>query len=155
MDLLTGRQIGKARDRLGRRRSGLARRAGSSLSVVNRAEAADGDAVVTIAQTAAPRLAFLEVGEALATREQPCPSAEPTILRFPVARTHASAAEICISCRMTAAEVRACLIALKNRRLVAGRSDPAAALRDPRRIFVVTGEGRRKAGISAMKWQEA
>ena len=49
------------------------------------------------------------------------PSVELTILHFLAARTHASASEIGISCRMTAAEVRARLVSLENRRLVAGR----------------------------------
>ena len=70
-DMLTGRQIREARDRLGWMRSDLARRAGLALSVVKRAEATDGEAVVTTAQIAALRLAFTKAGELSALRESP------------------------------------------------------------------------------------
>ena len=63
-------------------------------------------------------------------------------------RTHASAPEIGISCRMTAAEVRGRLVMLETMRLVAGRRDPDASRNGASRVFVITAEGRRKAGIS-------
>ena len=76
------------------------------------------------------------------------PSPELAILRHLATRTHSSAAEIGISCRMTAPEIRARLVMLESMRLVAGRRDPDATKAAPRRVYVITGEGRRKAGIS-------
>ncbi len=76
------------------------------------------------------------------------PSAELTILRFLAARIHASAAAIGISCRMIAAEVHARLVMLETMRLVVGRRDLDASRTVPQRVFVITVEGRRKAGIS-------
>ena len=70
------------------------------------------------------------------------PSPELTILRFLAARTHASAAEIGISCRIRAAEVRTRLIMLESTRPGAGWSDPDASRTAPRRVYAVTG-GRR------------
>ncbi len=83
------------------------------------------------------------------------PSAELTVLRFLAARTRASAAEIGISCRMTAAEVRARLVSLESQRLVAGRPDPDASRGELRRVDVATAEGRRKAGVSDARRQDA
>ena len=60
--MLTGRQLREARAKLGWLPSELARRAGLALSIVRRAEAMDGEAVVTTAQIAALRLAFTKVG---------------------------------------------------------------------------------------------
>lgn len=74
------------------------------------------------------------------------PSPDLAILRHLAARTHASAAEIGAACRFTAAEVRARLVSLESRRLVASRSDKGAL--PPRRVYFVTGEGKRAAGIS-------
>ena len=79
------------------------------------------------------------------------PSPELAILRHLATRTHSSAAEIGISCRMTAAEVRARLVMLESMRLVAGRPEPDAPRGKPRRVYAVTGEGRRKAGISGAR----
>ena len=61
-DMLTGRQLREARDKLGWLPHELARRAGLALSIVRRAEASDGEAVVTTAQIAALRLAFTKAG---------------------------------------------------------------------------------------------
>lgn len=69
--MLTGRQIREARERLGWVRSDLARRAGLALSVVKRAEATDGEAIVTTAQIAALRLAFTKAGELSASTQPP------------------------------------------------------------------------------------
>ena len=71
-------------------------------------------------------------------------SADLFILRFLAARAHASAPEIGISCRMTAAEVRARLVMLESMRLVAGRCDPDASRAGTPRVYAVTGEGRWK-----------
>ncbi len=76
------------------------------------------------------------------------PSPETLILRFLGTRTHATAPEIGIVCRMTAAEVRARLVMLESMRLVTGRRDPDASRNGALRVYVVTVEGRRKAGIS-------
>ena len=56
-----------------------------------------------------------------------------------------------MACWMTPGEVRARLVMLESQRLVAGRPDKDAPPGKPRRIYVVTGEGRRKAGISDAK----
>lgn len=69
--MLTGRQIRDARNKLGWVPSELARRAGIAVSIIRRAEATDGEAVVTTAQIAALQLAFTKAGEALAPDEQP------------------------------------------------------------------------------------
>lgn len=47
---------------------------------------------------------------------------------------------------VTVAEVRARLVVLESLRLVAGRQHKAEG--KPCRVFVIMGEGRRKAGIS-------
>ena len=60
--MLTGRQLREARDKLGWLPHELARRAGLTLSIIRRAEATDGEAVVTTAQIAALRLAFTKAG---------------------------------------------------------------------------------------------
>lgn len=44
---------------------------------------------------------------------------------------------------------RAHLVVLETMRLVSGRQDPDS--RAPRRVYVVTGEERRKAGISDVR----
>ena len=75
------------------------------------------------------------------------------ILRFLAVRTHATAAEIGISCRLTAAEVRSQLVMLDLRGLVSGRRDDAAV--PPGRVYVVTIEGRRKIWSSDARRQDA
>ena len=72
-------------------------------------------------------------------------SPDLAILRHLAARTHASAAEVGAACRMKAAEVRAQLVSLESRRLVASRQDKAAV--PPCRAYYVTAEGRRAAGM--------
>ncbi len=74
------------------------------------------------------------------------PSPDLAILRFLAAHAHSSAAEIGRACKMTAAEVRARLVMLESMRLVSSRQ--YAGTTPPRRAYVLTGEGRRKAGIS-------
>ncbi len=73
------------------------------------------------------------------------------ILRHLGARTHATAAEVGVACRMMAAEVRARLVSLESRRLVAGRNDSIASLRAPRRVYHAITEGRRAAGVSDVR----
>lgn len=74
------------------------------------------------------------------------PSPDRIILQWLARRTHASAVEIGTACAMAPGEVRARLVMLESSRLVSGRQDKAGG--KPRRVYVVTGEGRRKAGIS-------
>ncbi len=74
------------------------------------------------------------------------PSPDLAILRFLAAHAHSSAAEIGRACTMTAAEVRARLVMLESMRLVSSRQ--YAGTTPPRRAYVLTEEGRRKAGIS-------
>lgn len=76
------------------------------------------------------------------------PSPDLAILRFLAACTHATAPEIGITCRMTAAEVRARLVMLESMRLVASRRDPDARGRGAPSVYHVTAEGRQKASIS-------
>lgn len=76
------------------------------------------------------------------------PSPDLAILRHLAARTHATAGEIGIACRMAAAEVRARLVMLESMRLVAGRRDPDAIGAGAPRVYVITAEGRQKAGMS-------
>ncbi len=70
IDMLTGRRIREARDKLGGLPSELARRANLALSIVRRAEATDGEAVVTTAQIASLRLAFTKVGVDIAPEDR-------------------------------------------------------------------------------------
>ena len=46
---------------------------------------------------------------------------------------------------MAPGEIRSRLAALESRRLVSGRTDKGVV--PPRRVYIVTGEGRRAAGI--------
>ena len=71
-------------------------------------------------------------------------SPDLAILRHLAARTHASAAEVGAACRMNAAAIRAQIVSLESRRLVASRQDKAAV--PPCRAYYVTAEGRRAAG---------
>ncbi len=70
------------------------------------------------------------------------PSPDATILVLLCQRLQATAAEIGITCQMTAGEVRSRLAGLESRRPVAGRLD--ARLAPPARAFAITGEGRRE-----------
>ena len=74
-------------------------------------------------------------------------SPDLAIMRFLAPRTHANADEIGDACAMALAEVRARLVMLESMRLVSGRPDPDAPPRKLRRVYHVTAEGRRKAGI--------
>ena len=76
------------------------------------------------------------------------PSPDLTILRFLARHTHATALAIGAACAMPPGEIRARLVMLESMRLVAGRQDPDASRGKLRRVYVVTAEGRRKAGIS-------
>ena len=67
------------------------------------------------------------------------------ILRWLARRTYAAAPAIGAACAMVPGEIRARLASLESRRLVSSRSDKDAT--PPRRVFFVTGEGRRAAGI--------
>ncbi len=75
------------------------------------------------------------------------PTPDLAIMRFLASRTHASAAQIGATCAMALAEVRARLVMLESMRLVSGRPDPDAPPGKLRRVYHVTAEGRRKAGI--------
>lgn len=79
-------------------------------------------------------------------------STDLAILRHLAAHTHAAAAEIGITCRMTAGEVRARLAGLESRRYVGSRQDKSTA--PPRRVYYVTAEGRRRAGVSDVRATE-
>lgn len=81
------------------------------------------------------------------------PSPDLSILRFLAARTHATAAEIGIFCRMTVAEVRSQLVMLDLMGFVSGRQNDAAV--PPGRIYAVTIEGRRKVRLSDARRQDA
>ena len=61
------------------------------------------------------------------------------------------ATEIGIACRITAPDVRARLVMLESMRLVASRPDPDASRSAPRRVYLITHEGRKKAGTSAAR----
>ncbi|WP_237479417.1 hypothetical protein [Lichenibacterium dinghuense] len=69
-------------------------------------------------------------------------SPELTILRHLAARTTASATEIGTACAMSPGEVRGRLVMLETMRLIAGRHEALLVL--PTRVFVVTGEEKRK-----------
>lgn len=71
-------------------------------------------------------------------------SPELAILHHLAACTHSSAAEIGVACAMTTTEIEAQLVMLNLRGLVLGRQDGAVP---PRRVYRLTAEGRRKAGI--------
>ena len=60
--MITGRQIREARGKLDRLPGELAKRAGLALSIIRRAEATDGEAVITTAQIAVLRLTFVKAG---------------------------------------------------------------------------------------------
>ncbi len=74
-------------------------------------------------------------------------SPDLTILRWLARRTAAPAPEIGTACAMAPGEVRARLVMLESMRLVSGRPDPDALPGKPRRVYRVTAEGRRKAGV--------
>ncbi len=71
-------------------------------------------------------------------------SPELAILHHLAACTHSSAAEIGAACAMTTTGIEAQLVMLDLRGLVLGRQDAAVP---PRRVYRLTAEGRRKAGI--------
>ena len=68
-----------------------------------------------------------------------------TILRWLARRDAATAPAIGAACAMTPGEIRSRLAGLESRRLVSSRSDKDAT--PPRRVYFVTGGGRRAAGI--------
>ncbi|MGI3903056.1 MAG: hypothetical protein ACRYGP_30595 [Janthinobacterium lividum] len=74
-------------------------------------------------------------------------SSELAIMHFLASRTHASAAEIGAACTMAIAEVRARLVMLESMRLISGQRDPNASPGKLQRVYHVTAEGRRKAGV--------
>ena len=73
------------------------------------------------------------------------PSSDVLILRWLARRTNAAAPAIGAACAMVPGEIRARLASLESRRLVSSRSDKDTT--PPRRVYAVTGEGRRAAGI--------
>ena len=73
-------------------------------------------------------------------------SPDLVILRWLARRDHAAAPTIGAACAMPPGEIRTRLAALESRRLVASRSEKDGT--PPRRVFYVTGEGKRAAGIS-------
>ena len=72
-------------------------------------------------------------------------SPDTVILRWLARRTAAPAPEIGTACAMAPGEIRSRLAALESRRLVSSRSDKDTTR--PRRVYFVTSEGRRAAGI--------
>lgn len=74
-------------------------------------------------------------------------TASTLLLRFLARRGHttATASAIGAACAMTPGEVRGHLAALESQRLVAGRHDAMA--RPPGRVFGITAEGLRAAGL--------
>ena len=66
------------------------------------------------------------------------------ILIFLFERTQATAAEIQSACRLLPGEVRSRLAHLESLRHVMSRTD--TRLVPPARVFILTGEGRRKVG---------
>lgn len=66
------------------------------------------------------------------------------ILTFLFERTQATAAEIQAACRLSPGEVRSRLAHLESLRHVMSRTD--TRLVPPARVFILTGEGRRKVG---------
>ncbi len=73
------------------------------------------------------------------------PSPDAIILRWLARRDHAAAPTIGTACAMTPGEIRSRLAAMESRRLVASRQDKTTT--SPRRVYFVTSEGRRAAGI--------
>ena len=72
-------------------------------------------------------------------------SPDALILRWLARRDAATAPTIGTACAMAPGEVRARLAALESRRLVSSRSDKDTI--PPSRLYFVTGEGMRAAGI--------
>ena len=77
------------------------------------------------------------------------PSPDLAIVQHLAGCTYATASEIARACDLGPATTRAHLVVLETMRLVSGRQDPDS--KPPRRVYVVTSEGRRKAGISDAK----
>lgn len=67
------------------------------------------------------------------------------ILRLLLDRPQATAAAIGAACRLMPGEVRSRLAHLESLRLIIGRQD--ARHTPPARVYMLTGEGRRKLGI--------
>lgn len=80
-------------------------------------------------------------------------SSELEILHWLGARDHAAALAIGSACDMTPAEVRSRLAKMESLRLVSSRQDKTTT--QPRRVYFVTGEGRRAAGIVDLRAQDA
>ena len=72
-------------------------------------------------------------------------AADLLILRWIARCDHASAPAIGTACGMAPAEVRSRLANLESQRLLTSRSDKHAV--PPRRVYHVTIEGRRAAGL--------
>ena len=73
------------------------------------------------------------------------PFSDILILRWLFRRDHAAAPAIGAACAMTPGEIRSRLAAMASLRLVSSRQDKTTT--PPRRVYFVTGEGRRAAGI--------
>ena len=67
------------------------------------------------------------------------------VLRWLARRTGETATGIGSACGLVPGEVRACLAALESQRLIASREDKDTI--PARRVYYVTAEGRRAAGI--------
>ena len=74
------------------------------------------------------------------------PFSELVLLRWLARRTVAAASEIGAACALAPGEVRAYLVALESRRYVGSRTEKLAG--KLRRVYYVTAEGRRVAGLS-------
>ena len=79
-------------------------------------------------------------------------SAALSVLRWLARRDSASAPSIGAACAMSPGEVRSRLTAMESLRRVASRQDKATV--PPRRVYYVTGEGRRAAGIIDARMQD-
>ena len=85
----------------------------------------------------------------IAPRSGEAPSPDLAIVQHLAGCTYTTASEIARACKLGPATTRAHLVILETMCLVAGRQDLDS--KAPRRVYVVTGEGRRKAGISDAK----
>ena len=74
------------------------------------------------------------------------------ILRWLAGRDSAAAPAIGAACAITPADLRSRLAAMESQRFVASRQDKATV--PPRRVYFVTGEGRRAAGIRDVRMQD-
>ena len=75
-------------------------------------------------------------------------SGDLSILRWLSRRESASASAIGAACAMSPGEVRSRLAAMENQRAIASRLDKSVT--PPRRVYLLTAEGRRSVGFDAV-----